>query len=112
MDVFGGNHSDSKTMTGDLVNDLEHPNNKNDSDSDAEPTVRGNKSVNHIYTKDDDNDDDHTNRSYHSNDDCFLDNEEELFFPLIKCESQSLLESMAKELLSWCSIRSTSGRVI
>ena len=101
MDVFGGNHGDSKTMTGDLVNsrsDLEHPKYNNNSDVDAAKklTVHGNKSVNHTDTKDDD--DDNTNRSYRSNDDCFLDNEEELFFPLIKCESQSLLESMAKEL--------------
>ena len=103
MDLFGGNHSDSKAMTGDLVNsrcDLEHPKNNNSSDTDAakKPTVLGNKLVNHIDTKNDDDDDDNTNRSYHSDDDCFLDNEEELFFPLIKCESQSLLESMAKEL--------------
>ena len=99
MDVFGGNHGDSKTMTGDLVSDLEHPNNKNNSGIDAtkKPTVLGNKSVNQFDKKDDD-DDDNTNRGYHSDDDCFLDNEEELFFPLIKCESQSLLESMAKEL--------------
>ena len=92
MDVFRGNHGDSKTMSsdqgnsscdlenpGDLVNfrgDLEHPDNKHQSDFDAakKPTVLRNKSLNHNDTKDDD--DDVTNRSYYSNDDCFLDNEE------------------------------------
>ena len=109
MDVFDGNRGNSKTMTGDPVNcrgDLEHLKSNINSDSVGakKPNVLGNKSVNHIDTKDDNDDvtqqfsEVPTSHSYHSDDDCFQDNEEELFFPFIKCESQSLLESMAKEL--------------
>ena len=105
MDVFGGSHSDSKTMTTVLDTtrgDLGCSSNHNDNDGDCA------KKINSVHGKNSmSNDDDATkhtdktpanHRSRHSDSDVFLDDEEESLFPLTRCESQSLLESMEKEL--------------
>ena len=113
--MYGGNHGDSKTMTAaldldtttaDLGRDLgrRFVNDGNNGGNNTDKILGNNSMTN----ADDDTKDDgkqqtenlFVSRSHHSDsDDCFLDDEEEqLSFPLLRCESQSLFESVVQEL--------------